>query len=271
MAKTDLKRTVAYIGLIAFWTLGASPSWSQGAPTSYSSDPEVLISPPVQPSPTETPEPTPYQAPAKQPRAPKNQDPALVDIKAVDAPVFMTKDDKSGLASVQRYGQGIIIDPQGVIVTSKHIIRDARHVYVMLSSGRKFEATVLRKSESDLCLIRINAPFPLNAVPLADPSKLQVGSNITAMTNAGFNPQRQRSGQIINVFKGTSSDMVELLEMNISLNPGDSGGPILDNQGSLLGLIMGKKISDPTKSFAVSSSRIEQEYSAYRASVLDEI
>jgi len=276
MANSGLKRAILYLSLGAFLSFGAVPCWPQNAP-SMTADPEVLVSSPAQPSQipsveaqerTQDPQVIQGQQLAQTQGPTQNQEPTLVNIKAVDAPAFLTQNGKSGIASVQRFGQGIIIDPQGVIATSKHIIENAQHVYVMLSSGPIFEATVLRSSEADLCLLKINAPFPLVAVSLANPSQIQIGNHVTAMANANLNLQRQRTGQVVDIFRGTASDMVEILEMNVVLNPGDSGGPIFNGQGSLLGLIMGKKISDPSRSYAVAVSRILKEYSAYKRSAL---
>ena len=56
--------------------------------------------------------------------------------------------------------------------------------------------------------------------------------------------------------------------MKMTLNHGDSGGPIMNEQGSLLGLIMGNQKSDTTKSYAIASNEIQQEYFKYRNSVL---
>ena len=193
----------------------------------------------------------------------------LVDIKAVDAPALHSQNGKTGIGSEERYGQGIIIDSDGIIVTNKHIIGNARHIYVMLSGGKIFEATVLRNSQEDLSLIKINAQYPLRAISLADPSDIHIGNNVIAIANSGFNLQRILGGQIIKVFKASSSDNVEVLETNITLKPGDSGGPILNEEGSLLGLIVGKQISDPSKSYAIASSRIQQEYFNYRNSILN--
>ena len=199
----------------------------------------------------------------------ENMDTSLVDIKAVDAPAMHAENGKVGLGAEQRYGQGIIIDPAGIIATNRHIIGNAQHIYVRLSGGKMFEAIVLRNSNADLCLIKINAPLPLRAISLADPSEIQIGINVIAVANAGFTLQRKLGGQVTKIYTGTSSNNVELMEMNIPLKPGDSGGPILNEEGSLLGLIMGKKISDPTKSYAIASSRIQQEYLKYRNSILN--
>lgn len=116
-------------------------------------------------------------------------DPELVNIKAVDAPALHTENGKTGVGSEVRLGQGIIIDSAGIIATNKHIIGHARHIYVALSGGETLEANVLRNSEADLCLIKINVPYPLKAVSLADPSEIQAGMNVIAVANSGLYPK----------------------------------------------------------------------------------
>jgi len=239
-----------YISISLVWALGITSVGAQTLSVETLQDPGVLVS-----------------RTDNNPR--QNLETTLVDIKAVDTPVLHTVNGKTAVGSEERYGQGIIIDSDGIIATNRHIIGDAQHIYVVLSGGEIFEANLLRKSQADLCLIKINTPFPLRAASLADPSEIQIGSNIIAIANAGFNPQRKLSGQIINIFRETSTNTVELLEMNIPLKPGDSGGPVLNEEGSLLGLIMGKQISDPSKSYAIASTRIQQEYFQYKNSILN--
>jgi S1-C subfamily serine protease len=252
MASLTLKKASLYLALGAFWALGTVSGWSQTFSSGTVPDPEVLVSERSSGN-TST----------------HNLEITLVDIKAVDAPALHTENGKTGVGAEDRYGQGIIIDPSGIIATNRHIIGNAQHIYVMLSGGKTFEAAVLSKSLADLCLIKINTPYPLRAISMADSSDIQVGSNVIAIANAGFNPQRILGGQVIKIFKETSSSNVEVLEMNIRLKPGDSGGPILNQEGSLLGLIMGKQISDPSKSYAIPSSKIQQEYFKYRNSILN--
>lgn len=255
MTNLILKRMAIYLAISVLYSLGDIPCYAQTlSSTAIAPDPEVLVSSPVQ---------------SVNNDSGQNLESTLVDIKAVDAPALGINNGKIQAASVERYGQGIIIDSAGIIATNRHIIGNAQHIYVALSGNKIFEATVLLNSQADLCLIKINAPFPLRAISLADSSDIQIGRNVIAVGNAGFNPQRIQGGQVINVFKGVSSNNVELLEMNIPLKPGDSGGPILNEQGSLLGLIMGKQVSDPTKSYAIASNRIQQEYYKYRNSILN--
>jgi S1-C subfamily serine protease len=254
MTKQDLKKLTLYIFLGVFLAFSPLPGGAQTLSSlGIALDPGVLVS----------------HSRSDNNSSRQNLDSTIVDIKAVDAPALHAENGKVGVGSEQRYGQGIIIDSAGIIATNRHIVGNAQHIYVRLSGGKIFEATVLRNSQTDLCLIKINAPVPLRAISLADPSEIQIGINVIAIANAGLNLQRKLGGQVIKIFKETSSNNVELLEMNIPLKPGDSGGPVLNVEGSLLGLIMGKKISDPGKSYAIASSRIQQEYFKYRNSILN--
>ncbi len=253
MANLSLKKVAFYITLGMFWALGILSCAAQPFLTGVAPDPEVLVA----------------QARPSDNNSGQNLETTLVDIKAVDPPALRTKNGRLAMASEERYGQGIIIDSAGIIATNRHIIGNARHIYVMLSDRKTYEANVLTNSQADLCLIRISAPFALRAISLADSSDIQIGSNVIAITKAGLNPKRMLGGQIIKIFKETSSNNIELLEINIPLKQGDSGGPILNEEGSLLGLIMGKQISDPSKSYAIASNKIRQEYFKYRNSILD--
>ena len=247
MGQLNLNKTFLYLILGFSLFIIPSPGLAQPILTSAGPDPEVLITP--------------------NNNSGKNLETTLVDIKAVDAPVLLKENGKTGIARQERNGQGIIIDPQGIIATNKHIIKNAQHIYVLLSDGRTFEGTVLRNSQADLCFLKINTPLPLKAISMANSSEIRIGNKITAFANAELNPQSIVNGQVVKIFKGQSSNNVELLEMNLRLQPGDSGGPILNEEGYLLGLIMGKQISDPSKSFAIASNVIKQEYFKYRNSI----
>ena len=252
MTKSVLKKVAVYLTLGMFWGLGILSCAAQTFSTGLAPTPGVLVSQGLNSN-----------------NNGQNLEKTLVDIKAVDPPALRTKEGRLGMASEERYGQGIIIDADGIIATNRHIIGNAQHIYVVLSGGKILEAKLIRNSKADLCLIKINDPTPLKAVSLADASDVRVGSNVIAIANAGFNPQRVLGGQIVQIFKEVSSDNIEMLETNISLKPGDSGGPILNENGSLLGLIMGKQISDPSKSYAIASNRIQLEYFKYRNSILN--
>ncbi len=191
-------------------------------------------------------------------------EPSLVEIKTVYARTLQTKNGHAAIASYERYGAGIIIDPSGIIVTNTHIIRNAPHIYVGLSNGKSFEAKLLYASEADFSFLKIDSPYPLKAVPWANSSQSQLGESIIALGSSEYNHQSILGGEITSLIKSMSSGDTELIEVNLNLYQGDSGGPILDKQGHLLGLIMAKRKTEDRKSYAIASNKIRQEYLKYK-------
>lgn len=189
---------------------------------------------------------------------------SLVEVRAMDAKTFDQKDGQSATATYHSQGWGVIIDSHGTIVTNTHIIANASHIFVGLSDGTILEAKLVHSSEADFSFIKIEPPHPLDAITWADSSLAAVGMPIIALTYADDSHQHILGGQITNLINGVNSNNVELLELNLDLSKGDSGGPLLDNQGHLLGLIMAKQKNEENKTYAIASNKIQQEYSQYQ-------
>jgi S1-C subfamily serine protease len=185
---------------------------------------------------------------------------SLVEIKTIYARTLRTKSGRTGIASYERHGTGIIIDPTGIIVTNTHIIVNAPRILVGLSNGKAYEAKILYASEADFSFIKIETSYPLAAVQWADSSEAQLGQSIIALGNSEFNHFSILGGEITSLIESMSTNTIELLELNLNLYQGDSGGPILDNNGQLLGLIMAKRKTQDRKSYAIASNKIRQEY-----------
>ncbi len=142
-------------------------------------------------------------------------------------------------------GSGVIIGSDGIIVTNTHIVTGAPHIYVGLSDGTILEARIVYSSDADFSFIKVDPPYPLRTVSWADSSLAKVGTSVIALTNADGNngdTQHILGGEITNMINGVDSNNVELFELNFNLYHGDSGGPLLDDQGNLLGMITAKKI-----------------------------
>jgi S1-C subfamily serine protease len=189
---------------------------------------------------------------------------SLVVVRTVDTKTF---DEGNGHIKVGTYhsqGSGIIIDSQGTIVTNSHIIAHAPHIFVGLSDGTILEAKLVYSSDADFCFLKVDPPYPLQTITWADSSLAPVGTPIIALTNGDDGQQHILGGEITSLTDGISSNSVELLELNLNLIPGDSGGPLLDDQGHLLGLIMAKRKDEDNKTYAIASNKIQQEYSQYQ-------
>ena len=189
---------------------------------------------------------------------------SLVEIRTENSKTF---DDGNGHLKVGTYhtqGSGVIIDSHGIIVTNTHIVANAPQILVGLSDGTVLEAKVVYSSDADFSFIKVDPPYPLTVITWADSSLAPIGTSIIALTNSEDGQQHILGGAITDLNKGISSDKIELLELNLNLIPGDSGGPLLDSEGHLLGLVMAKRKDVENKSYAIASNKIQQEYGQYQ-------
>ncbi len=171
-------------------------------------------------------------------------------------------------ATYYRTAAGIVIGSSGIIVTNTHTIVNAPFIFVITKEGSKLPAQLLFASkEYDFSFLKINSPSPLPSISWADSSLVQVGESVITVGNSDFNNQSIMSGRIKSILQSQSSLSYEFLELNLDLYKGDSGGPVLDQQGRLLGMIMAKRESQPNSSIAITSNKIRQQYLQYKKNV----
>ena len=194
----------------------------------------------------------------------KSIQPTLVAIRAVATKTFIKENGHTLIATYQDLGAGVILDSGGIIVTNTHIIANASHLFVGLSDGTVLKAKLVYSSDADFSFLKIDPPYPLQTITWADSSLTTVGAPVIALSNTDDAHQRVLGGEITDMIDGISSNNVELFELNLNLYHGDSGGPLLDNQGHLLGLITAKETNHDNQSYAIASNKIMHEYLQYK-------
>ena len=139
-------------------------------------------------------------------------------------------------------GSGIVLDKQGHILTNNHVIESARQVTVTLASGRSFRGRLVGTDPlNDIAVLKIDAdPSLLEPVQLVDSNSVVVGQRVFAIGNP-FGLKRTLSTGIIASTDRTlevQDDWVikEVIQIDASINPGSSGGPLLDARGRLIGM-----------------------------------
>ncbi len=203
--------------------------------------------------------------------------PSLVEVKTVYSKILRTEaaaDPATGLAVVgrrmanfERSGTGLVIDPDGLVVTNTHIILNAPEIFVILSDGTKLPADVAFVSVGyDFSFLKVHSPRPLKAIQWADSSLVRLGQPVIATGNSDLNNESILSGEVSSIIQNRSTGEVELIEVNLSLYRGDSGGPVWDYEGRLLGMIMAKNKSQDRAGFAIASNRIHEQYLIYKRS-----
>jgi serine protease Do len=161
-------------------------------------------------------------------------------------------------------GSGFVIDSTGYVVTNNHVVANATDIEVAFSDGKKYEAKLIGRDElTDVALLKIKAPKALPAVTFADDARVRVGDWVLAVGNpfglggtvtAGIVSARGRDD-----VGGTQ--FTDYLQIDASINRGNSGGPTFDMTGRVIG--MNTAIFSPSGGsvgigFAIPSSTVRR-------------
>ncbi len=137
-------------------------------------------------------------------------------------------------------GSGVIIDPDGHVLTNEHVISRATQIRVKLADGRSFEASVVGADpNNDLAVVRIETDEKLPWVAPGSSDDLLVGEPVIAIGNPFGLSNTVTTGVISAVdrsFYTPQQSFHGFIQTDASINPGNSGGPLLNAEGSLVGI-----------------------------------
>jgi serine protease Do len=136
------------------------------------------------------------------------------------------------------YGSGFIIDPDGLIVTNRHVIAGARQLVIGFADGSRALGTVIAAaSEIDLALVKVTTNHPLAALKLGDSAALRVGDPVLAIGNP-LGVGTSVSAGIVSALNRNINDTVydNYIQTDAAINHGNSGGPLIDAAGEVVGV-----------------------------------
>jgi S1-C subfamily serine protease len=184
-------------------------------------------------------------------------DPGLVD-------VITTLGYQNGQAA----GTGIVLTPNGEVLTNNHVINGATSVKVRdVGNGRTYSAKVVGYSATkDIAVLQLQGASGLTTATLGDSSQVRVGNKVVAIGNAqgrngtpsvatGRVTGLDRSITASDEGSGTSERLTGLIESNAPIQPGDSGGPLTNTHGQVIGIDTAGSSGSPQLSSASSATQ----------------
>ncbi len=135
-------------------------------------------------------------------------------------------------------GSGVIVSPDGYILTNNHVIKDADKIKVLLSDKREFTGKIIgRDPKTDLSVIKIDADY-LSTIPLGDSDEMRVGDLVLAVGNPYGLNQTVTMGIVSAVGRANVgiADYEDFIQTDAAINPGNSGGALVNAKGELIGI-----------------------------------
>lgn len=132
-------------------------------------------------------------------------------------------------------GSGFIISPDGFLLTNAHVVDGADQVYVTLTDKREFKAEIVGVDKrTDVAVVKIEGSN-LPRLRIGDPNSLRVGEWVIAI-GSPFGLENTVTSGIISAKARDTGDYLPLIQTDVAVNPGNSGGPLINMRGEVIGI-----------------------------------
>ncbi len=135
-------------------------------------------------------------------------------------------------------GSGVIVDPNGLIITNNHVVNKADEIRVILSDKREFKGKLIgTDAKTDIAVVKIEATG-LSTIPLADSDQLEVGEFVLAVGSPFGLTQSVTMGIVSAVGRASMgiAEYEDFIQTDAAINPGNSGGALVNVRGELVGI-----------------------------------
>ncbi|MBN3850166.1 DegQ family serine endoprotease [Paraburkholderia sp. Ac-20342] len=146
-----------------------------------------------------------------------------------DAPDSNDPEQNSGV------GSGFILSADGYVMTNAHVVDDADTIYVTLTDKREFKAKLIGVDDrTDVAVVKINASN-LPTITIGDSNKVRVGEWVVAI-GSPFGLENTVTAGIVSAKGRDTGDYLPFIQTDVAVNPGNSGGPLINMQGEVIGI-----------------------------------
>jgi S1-C subfamily serine protease len=202
-----------------------------------------------------------YQCPAQSSGSATAQEQQFIEVvkHSISSVVFIEVQDASG--STTRTGSGFMVSPDGKIVTNFHVIEGARSAYVKMNDGAffKVDGLIASDKEADLAVLKV-AGNDLPALKFGDSDKAMLGQSVIVIGSPlclqiQLCPQNSVSNGIISGLREDSGR--KWIQTTAAASAGNSGGPLLNSSGEVLGVVTWKVVGGENLNFAVPVNSVK--------------
>jgi serine protease Do len=160
-------------------------------------------------------------------------------------------------------GTGVVVDERGYIVTNSHVVCNSERVAVLVNHGTELAAQVLTDDvHHDLAILRVRTKKKLTAMPLGPGTDLLVGETVVAVGHPYGYTDTVTPGIVSalgrEIQMPSGATLKELIQTNASLNPGNSGGPLLNVNGELIGINVALREGAQGIAFALNADVVQK-------------
>lgn len=189
----------------------------------------------------------------------------------VSSPPHYVQDKQSRIVVEQRKvspivasseGAGVIVDRQGIIITNAHTVRGAAKIAVTFFNGKTVAAKLVYFApQADLAVLLVIPPFDLVVLPLADGGNIHLEQRVFTIGTSQLLRNTLSEGRISGlgipkIFSGNAKEQVLLLQITFDLYQGDSGSPLVNEDGKLLGIMTAASRARGKEAYAIPCNRI---------------
>jgi S1-C subfamily serine protease len=199
-------------------------------------------------------------APGAEPEQGSGSSAELSEAAAKVAPSIVNIETTVGYDGAQAAGTGEILTEDGYVLTNHHVIAGSTAIEVTVTAtGRTYQADVVGYDSShDIAVIKMRDPSGLTPAPIGDSSTVKVGDAVVGLGNAGGlgGQPIEAAGKVTGLDRsitatdssnGTSERLSGLIETDADIQPGDSGGSLIDADGTVIGIITAGSVA-PSRS-----------------------
>jgi S1-C subfamily serine protease len=157
--------------------------------------------------------------------------------------VIQTFEDRQGGKRTGE-GSGVVVDASGLILTALHVVENSGRIEITFADGSTSDATIMsQQPQNDIAVLRVaNMPPSIPPAVMGDPNTLHIGDQAIVIGNPFGLVGSLSSGSVSGLdrtfaFTDTGRTLNNLIQFDASVNPGNSGGPLLNRSGEVVGIV----------------------------------